>query len=133
MKNIVNHKSKRGDITLLVTLLVCFTVLILLTPISQKVVLESRISKENLMSQQAVQAAKTGLDAWKYKVNEDLDLNLNNSNINTTNLDNSLGIKYEVTYNKQVGSTPAYLVSRGEVTRNGVTIERVLEEEFTPL
>lgn len=138
MKN--NLKFKKGDISLLLTLLVCFTVLILLTPIAQKVSVESRISKENLMSQQAVQAAKTGLDAWIYKLNNNvtLDLKIPNSlanpiNIETTDLDTSLGIQYEVKYYPKVNNNPAYIVSIGKVTRGGVIIERVLEEKFSPI
>ena len=62
-----NHlQFRKGDITLLVTMLVCLIIIILLLPISDKIAVEVNISKENLMSQQAIQAAKTGLDAWDY-------------------------------------------------------------------
>lgn len=128
------YKYKKGDISLLVTLLVCSIILILLAPMAQKVSVESRISKENLMSQQAVQAAKTGLDAWKYKVSEDLTIDLNTTdsrnNIDWLVLDSSLGIEYKVDYYPRFGTQPAYIVGIGRVKKNNFTIERTLEEEF---
>ncbi|MEX0598514.1 MAG: hypothetical protein WD512_18675 [Candidatus Paceibacterota bacterium] len=130
------HKLKTGDISLLVTLLVCSILLILLTPIAQKVSVESKISRENLMSQQAVQAAKTGLDAWLYnwlegKINEkatDGKENWPNSN-GWNSLDPTSGTEYRVEFIKGSGINPSIIRSTGRVNRNGFTIERVLEDE----
>jgi len=131
------YKSKKGDISLLVTLLVCSIILILLAPLAQKVSVESKISRENLMSQQAVQAAKTGLERWVYDVSiitstTTMPFNMNISTTKTFELNPTLGIQYKVDFKPRFGSTPAYIVSTGIVTRGGIRIERVLEEEFAP-
>ena len=119
------YKSKKGDISLLVTLLVCSIILILLAPLAQKVSVESKISRENLMSQQAVQAAKTGVDAWLYNF---VNSTSAPSNITVTPLDSTLGIQYRVEFIPRSGSTPARIKSTGLVIRGGVTIERTLED-----
>jgi hypothetical protein len=137
------YKFQKGDISLLVTLLICSIILILLAPIAQKVSVESKISRENLMSQQAIQAAKTGLDAWVYywlndEINTTFSDTTNWPNSNTTTLaditldgdwiilDNSSNIQYKV---KFIDSNPPKVVSTGRVNRDGFTIERVLEDE----
>lgn len=154
----MNIKSKQGDISLLVTLLVCSILLLVLTPLSRKIAIESNISKENLMSQQAIQSAKTGLEAWKYNLVED-KIDYNNSgalknwpNSNTdisfitpnppdTNwennwivLDNSLGIQYRVEFipSPDGGITSPKIIGRGRVKRGSTTVERVFEESFNP-
>jgi type II secretory pathway pseudopilin PulG len=119
------YKSKKGDISLLVTLLVCSIILILLAPLAQKVSVESKISRENLMSQQAVQAAKTGIDAWLYNFVNSTGAP---SNIPLTTLDSTLGIQYQVKFIPRSGSTPARIKSTGRVNRSGFTIERTLED-----
>jgi type II secretory pathway pseudopilin PulG len=139
-----NNKSKKGDISLLVTLLVCSILLILLAPIAQKVSVESNISKENLMSQQAAQAAKTGLDAWLYNWLEGkIDETSAGGQKNWPNgitpltqakdgwiiLDSTSGIQYQVKFEPRSGSTPARIISTGRVNRDGFTIERILEDE----
>lgn len=133
----IQYKSKKGDISLLVTLLVCSIILILLAPLAQKVSVESKISRENLMSQQAVQAAKTGLDNWKYNISKDLSIDLNTTNfknqINWSPLDATLGTEYSVEFFPRVGTKPAYIVSKGRVKNSSFTIERTLEEEFKSL
>lgn len=134
MNNISKYKSKNGDITLLVTLLVCSMILILLTPLAQKVSVESKISRENLMSQQAVQAAKTGLERWVYDVAmSTTPFNVNISTTKIFELNPALGIQYKVDFQPKVGSNPAYIISTGIVTRGDITIERVLEEKFAPI
>lgn len=137
------YKSKKGDISLLVTLLVCSIILILLAPLAQKVSVESKISRENLMSQQAVQAAKTGLDAWIYNFIEgEIDEKAAGDKKNWPNnqtplalvengwikLDNDLGIQYQVEFIPKSGSTPARIKSTGRVNRGSFTIERTLED-----
>jgi type II secretory pathway pseudopilin PulG len=139
------YKSKKGDISLLVTLLVCSILLILLAPIAQKLSVESKISRENLMSQQAAQAAKTGLDAWLYNWLEGkIDEKAGSGNQNWPNsdtpptldvngdwlvLDNTAGIQYQVKFQPRSGSIPARIISTGRVNRDGFTIERILEDE----
>jgi type II secretory pathway pseudopilin PulG len=132
------NQFKKGDISLLVTLLVCSIILILLAPIAQKVSVESKISKENLMSQQAVQAARTGLDAWIYeftkptgsKIDITIPSKQNWPNGNRwIDLDSTSGIQYQVKFQPKSGSTPARIISTGRVNRDGFTIERVLEDE----
>ncbi len=135
-------KIKKGDISLLVTLMVCSIMLIYLAPISQKLSVESKISRENLMSQQAIQAAKTGLEHWVYDIEERATSNVINFNFsgndknvpqNLTSwesLDSNLGIEYRVDFFPKNGSKPAYIVSRGRVNRNGFTVERTFEEKF---
>lgn len=136
------YKFKKGDISLLVTLLVCSIILILLAPLAQKVSVESKISRENLMSQQSIQAAKTGLDAWLDNFIEGnvviTDSNKRNWPNNQTplelvengwiKLDNGLGIQYRVEFIPKSGSTPARIKSTGRVNRGSFTIERTLED-----
>jgi type II secretory pathway pseudopilin PulG len=133
------NKFKQGDISLLVTLLVCSILLILLAPIAQKVSVESKISKENLMSQQAVQAARTGIDAWVYEFTKPTGSNIDINNSSRQNLpndddkwivlDSPSGIQYRVELIKGSGSNPSIIRSRGRVERDSMTIERVLEDE----
>jgi hypothetical protein len=130
------YKSKKGDISLLVTLLVCSIILILLAPIAQKVSIESKISRENLMSQQAAQAAKTGLDAWLYNWLEGkIDETSAGGQKNWPNgngwivLDSTSGIQYQVKFQPGSVSTPARIISTGRVNKGNGTIERVLEDE----
>lgn len=141
------YKFKQGDISLLVTLLVCSIILILLAPIAQKVSVESKISRENLMSQQAIQAAKTGLDAWVYNYTEDkIDIEDNFGEQNWPNrntpgvsnrdrgwiyLDISSGIQYRVVFIKlNEDNKIKYIIrSTGRVKKGTLTIERVLEDE----
>jgi uncharacterized protein (UPF0333 family) len=133
------NQSKKGDISLLVTLLVCSIILILLAPIAQKVSVESKISKENLMSQQAVQAARTGLDAWIYEFTKptgskiDITIpskqNLPNGGTLWEDLDTTSGIQYQVKFQPSSDSDPARIISTGRVNRDGFTIERILEDE----
>lgn len=131
MKNY--SQFRKGDITLLVTMLVCLIIIILLLPISDKIAVEVNISKENLMSQQAVQAAKTGLDAWKYNFAQQTS-SLPQSDPSETLLDPGLGIYYQVEYFPAVGTAKPYLVSTGQVKRDSGAwiIERTLEEVFNP-
>lgn len=131
MKNY--SQFRKGDITLLVTMLVCLIIIILLLPISDKITVEVNISKENLMSQQAVQAAKTGLDAWKYNYAQQ-NSSLPQSDPSETLLDQGLGIYYQVEYFPAVGTAKPYLVSTGQVKRDSGAwiIERTLEEVFNP-
>jgi len=130
------YKSKKGDISLVITLLVCSIILILLAPLAQKVSVESKISRENLMTQQAVQAAKTGLERWVYDVSiKTIDGVFNisaDTPAETFELNPTLGIQYKVDFQPKSGSTPAYIISTGIVDRGGIRIERVLEEEFAP-
>lgn len=137
----MNIKFKQGDISLLVTLLVCSIILILLAPLAQKVSVESKISRENLMSQQAVQAAKTGLDAWLYNFVKSNDVITSTGPIIQSNwpnsgwaeLDSTLGIQYRVEFIPKSTTNPvARIISTGRVNRDGFTIERALEEEFAP-
>lgn len=140
------NKFKKGDISLLVTLLVCSILLILLAPISQKVSVESKISKENLMSQQAVQAAKTGLDSWIYEFTKPTGSKIDITNSSKRNwpnsdtpptldvdgdwlvLDSTSGIQYQVKFQPRSGSNPARIISIGRVKRDSFTIERILED-----
>lgn len=137
------YKSKKGDISLLVTLLVCSIILILLAPMAQKVSVESRISKENLMSQQAVQAAKTGLDAWTDNfISGTIDEKSAGDAKNWPNLltpssikeddwivlESSLGIQYQVKFLPRDDSNPAKIISTGRVKKNNFTIEKTLED-----
>ncbi len=130
MKQILKHNLKKGDISILVTILISSIILILLTPISQKLSIESQISKENLMSQQAVQAAKTGLDAWMYNVKNGV-INYQ-GNLPTDDewitLDSSSGIEYQVKFEE--GDDDSKIISKGQVTRGNLTIERTLEQTF---
>lgn len=146
MRNIIN--AKKGDLSLIVAILVSGIMLILLLPLSQKLTIESGISRENLMSQQAVQAAKTGLDDWKSNlVNNNVDISINsttknwpNSNTNTPYIKDGVWIilkdegnqqvQYRVEYLSANGQNPPKIISRGRVKKNNFTIERTLEESF---
>ncbi len=77
MKHI--SQQYKGDITLFVTIIVSAVMLILLLALSQKITAESRISRENLYSQQAIQAANTGIDAWEYRLAQTRDVVLTTS------------------------------------------------------
>jgi len=148
MHNYFKNKCKKGDISILVTLLVCSIILTLLTPIAQKISVESKISRENLMSQQAVQASKTGLEAWndnfiKDKIDEKSTGNQKNwPNFNTPigeidsgwiNLDPTLGIQYKVEFLPKSEFNSARIISTGRVKKGSFTIERSLEETFDSL
>ena len=151
MRNIIN--VKKGDLSLIVAILVSGIMLILLLPLSQKITIESGISKENLMSQQAIQAAKTGIDDWKFNLSIDppkIDINdVNDSrwpNIYTNNIDytifidnNNNNIRWivlnddgnqQIQYRVEFTSNPPKIISRGRVKKNNLTIERTLEESF---
>ena len=85
------------------------------------------------MSQQSIQAAKTGLDAWLdnfIKGNVVItDSNKRNwPNSGWESLDSTLGIQYQVEFIPKSASTPARIKSTGRVDRGGVTIERTLED-----
>lgn len=132
----IKHKFRKGDISLLVTVLVCSIILILLVPLAQKVSVEAKISRENLLSQQAVQAATTGLDAWKSNFINGSSNPV--SDTSWTQLDTTLGIEYRVDFYPKSDTKPAYIVSRGRSSgSSGVslerTIERSLEETFNPI
>lgn len=132
----IQHKFQKGDISLLLTILVCSIILVLLVPLAQKVSVEARISRENLMSQQAVQAAATGLDSWKSNF-----INGSGSpasDASWTSLDSNLGIEYRVDFYPKSDTKPAYIVSRGRSAgASGSTLERTiersLEETFNPI
>jgi len=154
------YKSKKGDISLLVTLLVCSIILILLAPLAQKVSVESKISKENLMSQQAIQAAKTGIDAWLDEFTKPTGSNIDITNSSKKNwpnntsttvlidsgnlldpsddfiiLDSTLGIQYQVKFQpadntNTTNPSPAKITSTGRVKRGTFTTERTLEATF---
>lgn len=146
----MKYKFKKGDISLLVTILVCGIILILLAPLAQKISVETNISRENLMSQQAIQAAKTGLDEFKYNLNNmslnGFDLNSQavwpNSSTITSNiiqdsgvywveLDNDLGTQYRIEYipSKDPSVDPK-IIARARVKKNSFTIERTFEENI---
>lgn len=61
------HKNHKGDITLLTIFIIIIIMLTLFVSLSQKSVFESRLSRENLYSQEALQAANTALSAWEYQ------------------------------------------------------------------
>jgi cytoskeletal protein RodZ len=117
------YKSKKGDISILVTLLVCSIILVLLAPIAQKLTVEARISKENLMSQQAIQAAKTGLDHWlqRWVGNEEEEL-----------LDGKINeqITYKVTSRRDDSAFKLIITSTATVTVGSTKVERSLEQTF---
>lgn len=144
------NQFKQGDISLLVTLLVCSIILILLAPIAQKVSVESKISRQNLMSQQAVQAARTGLDSWLYeftRTKSNIDIRYSTQRNWPNNktppaldvegdwlvLDSTSGIQYQVKFQPKNGSIPARIISIGRVKRDGFTVERILEDERADL
>ena len=154
-----NLQQYKGDITLFVTIMVSATMLILLLALSQKVTVESRISRENMYSQQALQAANTGLDAWQYqwvqKGTIDITIPLkstwpNSSTIGETIKTDSSGkewielsnvgvssIQYRVEF--QAGNTlvtPPILpliITKGKVVRGNTIIERTLEQQFNKI
>ncbi|MEY3471158.1 MAG: hypothetical protein RLZZ223_508 [Candidatus Parcubacteria bacterium] len=134
-------KVKKGDISVLVTILVSSILLIFLTTLSQKVSSEARIARENLMSQQAIQAAKTGLDAWKYQYiqggvdpTSDLDKNWPNSKAYSENLkDNWVVLKVvggvEISYRVELRSSDT-IVGYGRAVRGKMQVERSFENVF---
>jgi hypothetical protein len=149
MKHI--SQQYKGDITLFVTIIVSAVMLILLLALSQKVTVESRISRENMYSQQALQAANTGIDAWQYQWTQGggVDITQTNlanwPNINTPTEEkdgewielSSVGgssIQYRVEF--QAGNTlvtptiPPLIIAKGRVVRGNTIIERTLEQAF---
>jgi hypothetical protein len=146
MKHI--SQQYKGDITLFVTIIVSAVMLILLLALSQKVTVESRISRENMYSQQALQAANTGIDAWQYQwtqkdtidINSTIPANRNWPNSETEEwivLSNVGGssIQYRVEF--QAGNTVVspptlpLIIAKGRVVRGNTIIERTLEQQFT--
>lgn len=140
MKEII--RTKNGDISVLITILISSILLIFLTTLSQKVASEARIARENLMSQQAIQAAKTGLDAWEYqfsKENIDPSSNLYKDwpNINTPSsekkddwiiLDKVDGV--EIRYKVEFRSNPNTIIGYGKAIRGNIEVERSFEKVF---
>jgi uncharacterized protein (UPF0333 family) len=129
----IKYKSKKGDISLLVTLLVCSIILILLAPIAQKLTVEARISKENLMSQQAIQAAKTGLDHWLYELTRtdgNIDLDEGITNLSAKINENDPEIEYTVTYKRDYINLKIIITSTATVTVGSTKVERSLEQTF---
>lgn len=137
----------RGDITLLTVIMISAIMLIILGSLSQKSSRESVISRENLYSQQAIQAANTGLDAWQYQfvqgpVNPSNNLTkdwptLASSSTGTQEwielLDTgSRIIDYQVKFIAATSTppAPAKIISTGRVTIGSLVIERTLEQEF---
>ena len=156
MKHI--SQQYKGDITLFVTIIVSAVMLTLLLALSQKVTVESRISRENMYSQQALQAANTGIDAWQYQWTQGggVDItqtnltNWPNTNTNTTGetiITDSSGkewielssvggssIQYRVEFQAGNTATPRILpsiIAKGRVVRGNTIIERTLEQQFT--
>lgn len=152
----MKSKFKKGDISLIIVVLISGIILSFLIPLSQKVTIEANISRENLMSQQAVQAAKVGLDDWKYNLKRDETTivifppggNQNWPNINTSTipnpptldlsgewiiLDDTPGnrVLYRVEYIEAASpSLLSRIVATGRVERGNLTIDRTLEESF---
>lgn len=158
MKHI--SQQYKGDITLFVTIIVSAIMLILLTSLSQKISVESRISRESLYSQQALQAANTGIDAWQYQAAQTGNVDIttltagadkNWPNINATeeeivkdtltNIDwielsqeGASSIQYRVEFKAgnatTIPLTPPSIISQGRVVRGNIIIERTLQQEF---
>jgi len=147
MRNIL--ETRKGDISLIIVILISGIMLILLLPLSQKITVESNISRENLMSQQAIQAARTGLDEWKFNLVEGkidtspLSTTTNWPNINTPSnvqrdgdwiilsSNGNQQIQYQIIFNNT--SVPS-ITAKGRVknNNNNFTIERTLTESFNP-
>ena len=154
MKHI--SQQYKGDITLFVTIIVSAVMLILLLALSQKVTVESRISRENMYSQQALQAANTGIDAWQYQWTQGGGVNITQTNLTNWPNSNTTGettedssgkdwivlssvggssIQYRVEF--QAGNTlvtptiPPLIIAKGRVVRGNTIIERTLEQQFT--
>lgn len=142
---------KKGDITLLVTLLVCGIILALLTPFAQRVTVESNISRENLMSQQAIQAANTGLGAWEFYIGTSANFD-NTTSQDTNNLPNFIlnlpkdgdwivldeipgnRVLYKVVYYPPTApDNTAKIIATGRVEKGSLTIDRALEKSFASL
>jgi Tfp pilus assembly protein PilX len=154
MKHI--SQQYKGDITLFVTIIVSAVMLILLLALSQKVTVESRISRENMYSQQALQAANTGLDAWQYQWTQNTTIDINstipanrnwpNSETEETTVTSSgkewivlsnvggSSIQYRVEFQAGNTATPRILpsiIAKGRVVQGNTIIERTLEQQFT--
>ncbi len=135
----------KGDITLLTVIMLSAIMLIILGSLSQKSSIESVISRENLYSQQALQAANTGLDAWQYQfvqgpvdINEPLERDWPTIASSPSGVQQWIPlpggpggtIEYQVKYIPPSGGVPAQIISTGRVTRGALIIERTLEQEF---
>lgn len=135
----------KGDITLLTVIMLSAIMLIILGSLSQKSSIESVISRENLYSQQAIQAANTGLDAWQYQfvqgpvdITDPLEQDWPTIASSPTGIQGWIAlpgvaggsIEYQVKYVPVSGGNPAKIISTGRVTRGSIIIERTLEQEF---
>jgi type II secretory pathway pseudopilin PulG len=147
----MTYKFKKGDISLIIVILVSGIILSLLIPLSQKISVESNISRENLMSQQAIQAAKTGLEDWRYNITYKDTIDYQDSvkknwpNDNTISLSYTViddwivlvdepnqKIQYKVEFEEGItGTSFSKIIATGRVERNGFTVDRTLEETFT--
>jgi len=117
------YKKLRGDVSIFVTLMIVGVMLILLSTITQKTAKELIRTRKAFNSQQAFQAANSGLERWLFEFRETGVT----SNIPITNIAiiGNVIISYEVTYD---GTNR--LVSVG-VADDGVSkIERALEVVF---
>lgn len=132
--------TRRGDITLITVILISAIMLIILGSLSQKSSIESVISRENLYSQQAIQAANTGLDDWIVQfIAGTVDIeNVTQRDWPTTppngwqTLTGSGGnvVEYQVKYIPATGTNKDKIESTGRVRRGSLIIERTLEQEF---
>jgi len=133
-----SKKFQRGDIAVFMTIMISTIMMTLLLGITQKVTLESRLTRENLSSQQAIQAANTGIDAWQYALRTgDVDITNPGNNANVPNIsnewvvlldENNRVIEYRVEYN--TSNNIPKIISTGRVTQANRTIERRLELVF---
>jgi Tfp pilus assembly protein PilX len=151
------HKNHKGDITLLTIFIIIIIMLTLFVSLSQKSVFESRLSRENLYSQEAIQAANTALSAWEYQyvsgapgipssvVVDPLSSNKNNrdhpasSNNGATknwiNLNTgSNSVQYRAEYIGTVGdpNDPPTIIGIGRVNKGGIVTERALAQQVIP-
>jgi|GEM_PF-798088 hypothetical protein len=117
------NQLKKGDISLIIVILISGIMLSLLIPLSQKVTVEGNISRENLMSQQAIQAAKVGLEDWKYNLNRDDGNTINIFDIPLTETKNWPNSKTQLIpspYTPKLTSDKAWIVLDGNTPGNRV-------------
>jgi hypothetical protein len=117
------NKKLRGDVSMFVTIMVVGVMMILLTTITQKTANELIRNRRAFSSQQAFQAANSGLERWLFEFRE---TGLTNDIPETPiAVVNNVVISYRVSYD---GTNK--LVSIGSANDGTTKIERALEIVF---
>lgn len=122
-------KMEKGDITLLIVFMVVSIMSFMLIFLSQRVAVQIQRDRQGVASQQALQAANTGIEQWLYELKTEPPGTKPNTIEFKESLfqDNGMNIDYEVSYQ----DNPERIQAIGKVdSPHGDRVHRVLILEF---